>query len=66
MPDKIEYRIDCLEDDMTGLRNDVKKIMENHLPHIEGELIRLSTIIKVVGGLIMSGITALIVLGLTP
>lgn len=60
------YRVEQLEDDMKDVRTDVKTIMTNHLPHIEQELVRVSTTVKLIGGLILSGITALIIMGLTP
>ena len=59
-------RIQDLQKDMDTACSDIRLILTNHLPHIEVEITRLSTIIKVFGGLILSGITALILLGLTP
>ena len=65
MPETHEYRIAELEDDMKEVCGDIKTIMRNHLPHIQNELTVLSTTIKIFGALILSGITALILLGLT-
>jgi hypothetical protein len=66
MPDNIEARVTRLEKDMDDLCGDVKQIMQNHLPHINQELISLRTQLKIYGGLIIAGVTALIILGLTP
>ena len=66
MPDNIEARVTRLEKDMDSLCSDVKQILQNHLPHINQELITLKTQVKVYGGLIIAGVTALIILGLTP
>jgi len=66
MPDdNTEYRVGQLEKKMDGACGDIKLILENHLPHIQGDIIRLSTQIKVFGGLILSGVTALILMGLS-
>lgn len=37
------YQIKDLRDDVDGLKFDVKKIMENHLPHIESAMTKLSS-----------------------
>lgn len=65
MPNNTEYRISELEKDMSGVRTDVKAIMENHLPHIQSELMRLSTSLKIFGGLILTALSALIAIGLS-
>jgi len=66
MADNIEYRIEQLEGDMSEVKTDVKNIMRNHLPHIETEITKLSTQVKIFGGLILSAVTALIIMGLNP
>ena len=66
MPETHETRIKHLEKDMDTVCADIKLIMTNHLPHIQNEIVVLNTTIKIFGGLILSGITALILLGLTP
>jgi hypothetical protein len=55
-----------MEERLKVLEADVKMIMRNHLPHIEVEITKLSTQMKVYGGLIIAGITALIIIGLQP
>lgn len=53
----MEERLKTVEDDM-------KLIMRNHLPHLQNEITKLSTSFKIYGGLIIAGITALIIMGL--
>ena len=65
MPDT-ETRLNHLETEVSCVTTDVKRIMENHLPHINQSIVRLETQIRIYGGLIIAGITALIVIGLTP
>ena len=55
-----------MEDRLKVVEGDVKQILENHLPHLRVELAKLSTSMRIFGGLIIAGITALIILGLTP
>jgi len=62
----LKYRVDCLEKDMQRLASNVELIMTNHLPHLQDEITKLATTMKVLGGLILAGITALILQGLTP
>ena len=64
--EKMQIRVENLEQDMKEVCGDVKIIMTNHLPHIQADIATLSATVKIVGGLILSGITALIILGLTP
>jgi hypothetical protein len=64
--DNDEYRLTCMEVEVDIMKSDMKKIMENHLPHINQAIVRLDTSMKIYGGLIIAGITALIILGLTP
>jgi len=64
--DNIEYRVELLEGKTLELCADVKQILQNHLPHIQVEIARVTTTVKVVGGLIIAGVTALIIMGLTP
>ena len=67
MPEEtIRYRVECLEKDMDSIKMDIKNIMENHLPHLQVEVNTVATLLKVYGTLIVAGITALIVMGLTP
>jgi len=66
MDEHDEYRMTCLETEVDMMKSDMKKILENHLPHIQSEIAKLETSMKIYGGLILAGITALIILGLTP
>jgi len=66
MDEHDEYRITSMEVEVDMMKSDLKKIMENHLPHIQQEIAKLETSMKIYGGLILAGITALIILGLTP
>ena len=60
----MEYRIEQLEKICIDIKTDVKKILTNDLPHIQVEITKISTQLKVFGGLILAGITALILQGL--
>jgi len=40
--DNVEYRVGQLEDDVTEVKKDVKKILTNDLPHIQSSLAVLS------------------------
>ena len=62
----LEYRVERLEKDCMEMKTDIKLILVNHLPHIENDIVKLSTMLKIYGTLIMAGVTALIILGLTP
>jgi len=64
--DQIEVRVRRLEMDMQDMAIDIQAIMRNHLPHIQVQIAGLTTSLKIYGGLILAGITALIILGLTP
>ena len=61
----IPYRVEQLESGMNDVRIDVKDILINHLPHIETELMRVSTLLKIFGGLILTAVSALIALALS-
>ena len=63
--DESKYRIGQLEGDVTSLRSDVKKILENHLPHITTDIARLDVQMKIFGGLILTALSALIAMGLS-
>ncbi len=63
--DESKYRIGQLEGDVTSLRSDVKKILENHLPHITTDIATLSVQMKIFGGLILTALSALIAMGLS-
>lgn len=41
MPEKLEYRVEQLESNLSDIRTDVKLIMTNHLPHIETSILEL-------------------------
>ena len=58
--EKLQLRVERLEDDMKEVCSDVKTIMNNHLPHIQAEVARLSSTVKWIGGIIMIALTALI------
>ena len=61
----IPYRVGQLESEMDNVGSDVKEILTNHLPHIEVEIMRLSTLLKIFGGLILTAVSALIALSLS-
>lgn len=61
----LKHRVDCLEADMKELGQDVKLIMNNHLPHIEREISTISAQIKIYGAIIMIALTAIIGLVVT-
>ena len=63
--EKLELRVKRLEDDMESVCEDLKLILTNHLPHIQTEVESLKTQMKIYGALILAGISALIVIGLT-
>jgi len=62
---ELEGRVAVLEGDMSEMKEDIKNIMRNHLPHLQLEVSTLTNTIKILGGLIISGITALIIMGLS-
>ncbi len=66
MADNHLYRIEQLEKGNKEMKDDIKEILYNHLPHIQSDMVRFATAMKIYGGLILAGITALILLGLTP
>ncbi len=55
-----QYQIKDLRDDVDGLKLDMKKVMENHLPHIHEELKSLKTRVDILSlinvGAIIAGI----------
>ena len=61
----IPYRVGQLESEMENVSSDIKEILTNHLPHIEVEIMRLSTLLKIFGGLILTAVSALIALSLS-
>lgn len=61
----IPYRVGQLEKDMDSVRIDIKEILTNHLPHIQTELMRVSTLLKIFGGLILAALSAIIALNLS-
>ena len=61
----ISYRVGQLESEMDNVGTDIKEILTNHLPHIQTELMRLSTLLKIFGGLILTAVSALIALSLS-
>jgi hypothetical protein len=61
----IPYRVGQLESGMNDVRTDVKDILVNHLPHIQIEIMRVNTLLKIFGGLILTALSALIAIGLS-
>ena len=59
MPD-IEYRIGSLEKKMDTVCSDVKKILENHLPHMQSDIVQVKTELRIFGAIILLAIGALI------
>lgn len=39
----LSYKYEELKDDMTGVKDDVKKILTNHLPHLQQAMQSLET-----------------------
>jgi len=60
--DNVEYRVGELESDVKDIKTDVKKILENHLPHIN---VSIAVLICQVT-LIMGGLGWLLKLALSP
>ena len=60
-----EYRVGQLEAQIEVIGQDVKTIMTNHLPHMKAEIVRLSTTVKIFGGLILTALSALIALAIS-
>jgi len=65
MSETLSYRVSVLEDELRVVKSDIKDILEHRLPAIEQQIAKLTATITIFGGLIISGITALIVMGLT-
>ena len=65
MDPNLEYRVQQLEGDMKDVGSDVKTILINHLPHIKEDIMRLSTLLKIFGGLILTAVSALIAMALS-
>ena len=61
----ISYRVGQLESEMDNVSSDIKEILTNHLPHIEVEIVRLSTLLKIFGGLILTAVSALVALSIS-
>ena len=66
--ERLELRVEKLEEDMSEACKDIKLILTNHLPHIQEELVELRTTIKwwtwiwgVVLGAILAGVIKLII-----
>ena len=55
-----------MENRLLALEKDMQEIMRNHIPELKAEVSNIATQLKIYGGLIIAGITALIILGLTP
>ena len=58
--DKLELRIERLEEDMDGACKDLKAILTNHLPHIQIEVERVKTEARIYGAIIMIALAAVI------
>ena len=58
-----EYHI--RESEWVEVKNDVKDILTNHLPHIQVDIVRLATQMKIFGGLILTALSALIAISLS-
>ena len=59
MPDT-EYRIGSLEKKMDTVCSDVKQILENHLPHMQSDIVQVKTELRIFGAIILLAIGALI------
>ena len=66
--DNVVYRIGQLEKDVLGIKEDMRLVLENHLPHIRADIAVLSTkarailwVISVVGTILIGiGIAGLL------
>jgi len=58
--DLSKYKIQELQADVASLKKDVREILENDLPHIQEQIIGISTLVKVLGGINILGILAVI------
>ena len=65
MPETQEFRIHELEDKIKVINGDVDTIMRVQLPDMKMQIAVVNNTLKILGGLILTGISALIVLGLT-
>jgi len=48
-----EYRIGQLEKDVVAIKLDLKKILENHLPHLDAAIAKLEVRATIAWGIIM-------------
>ena len=62
----MEARIRRVEMDIEDMAIEMDTVTKIDLPDIKVEIAKLTTAMKIYGGLIIAGITALIVLGVTP
>ena len=62
--DNVVYRMGQLEKDVSALKGDVKKILVNHLPHLQKDIAILSTRMAIFGSLILTALGALIAIAL--
>lgn len=59
MNDLIDYRVEKLEGNYKDLNDNINKLMTNHIPHLQEDIIRLKTQINIftavnVGAVILS------------
>ena len=57
---QVVYRLGKVEGKVESVDKTVTKIMTNHLPHVEQELIHLGTTVKIYGRIIMGALLGLI------
>ena len=58
----MKRRVGEFEEDMKEVKSDVKAIMTNHLPHIQVDLERVKTEVRIFGAIILLAIGGLITL----
>ena len=58
----LKWRVGELEKDMKDVKIDIRKILENHLPHIQQELVSLKTRITIATSINVAAITLALIL----
>ena len=56
----IEYRVEQIEKCNAEMSADIKLIMRNHLPHIQTEIVKVKTELRIFGAVIMLILGAII------
>ena len=56
----LEYRVEQVEKCQMEMQQDIKAIMRNHLPHIQSEIVKVKTELRIFGAVIMLILAAII------